>query len=67
MAWSLSFTSHARRQLRGLARRDRDAIGSALDRLVRNPGDTEFSKLGGRWDQWRLRVGRYRRIVQFLN
>ncbi|HEU5423870.1 MAG TPA: type II toxin-antitoxin system RelE/ParE family toxin [Nitrolancea sp.] len=63
MSWQLVLPESIRTQLRELPREDRQAIGRAIDQLVRDPGQADIRKLRGRPD-WRLRVGRWRVIFE---
>ena len=67
MAWDLIFAPRARKELADVPPRDREAIGRALDRLGEDISSVDVKKLAGRVDQWRLRVGRWRVILQMDN
>jgi mRNA-degrading endonuclease RelE of RelBE toxin-antitoxin system len=43
---------------------DRVAVDDALRRLVLDPSSVDFRKLAGGSDVWRLRVGRWRVLVE---
>ena len=45
--------------------RDRAAIQRAIDRMSADPSSVDLAKLSG--DQWRVRVGRWRIIVELDN
>jgi mRNA interferase RelE/StbE len=64
MPWRLAFTRRADRDLNDLTRRDREAVGRALERAAVEPGAADLRKLAGRENQWRLRVGRWRIILK---
>jgi mRNA interferase RelE/StbE len=67
MPWSLHVTRTARKDLSNLPAREREAVRDALDRLALDPVRTDFRKLAGRGNEWRLRVGRWRVIVEMDN
>lgn len=67
MPWSLEFTRSARRSLAALPPEEREAVRRALDRLLQDPGAADFKKLAGRRDEWRLRVGRWRVVLELDN
>lgn len=68
--WAYQFTEGAKRQFRKLGRPIQAAVLDALDRLVfeasnpREPKVSNLKKLGGRGDEWRLRVGDYRVVFE---
>jgi mRNA interferase RelE/StbE len=65
MPWQVILDTRAERQLLDLPKRDRDAIRRALRDLALDPGAADIRKLLGRRDEWRLRVGRWRVIIEF--
>lgn len=67
MPWELEVAPRAGRDLVTLAARDRDAVRAALDRLRDDPGMADLAKLSGRPNEWRLRVGRLRVILELDN
>lgn len=67
MPWSIEITRPARRDLAGLSKRDRTAVGRAIDRLGQDPSAVDLAKLTGREGEWRLRVGRWRAILELDN
>jgi mRNA-degrading endonuclease RelE of RelBE toxin-antitoxin system len=67
MPWRLEFSPRARRELRALSARDRAAIEAALDRWPHDFGALDMSKLAGSGNRWRLRVGRWRVIMELDN
>lgn len=67
MPWELIVAPRARRDLMQLAARDRDAVRTALDDLSDDPGRVDIAKLRGRPNEWRLRVGRWRVILELDN
>jgi mRNA interferase RelE/StbE len=60
MPWRWVFTRRAERDLLALPVRDREAVSRALDRALADLGAGHLKKLGGRGNEWRLRVGRWR-------
>jgi mRNA-degrading endonuclease RelE of RelBE toxin-antitoxin system len=64
MPWKLTITRRATKDLDGLPRRDREAMELAIGRLAEDPGTVDFAKLAGRQNEWRLRVGAWRAIVE---
>ncbi|HEY9900187.1 MAG TPA: type II toxin-antitoxin system RelE/ParE family toxin [Pantanalinema sp.] len=70
MTWSYQFSDGAKRQFRKLDRPIQSAMLGALDRLafeMSNPSaprTVKVKKLGGRGEEWRLRVGDYRVIFE---
>jgi mRNA-degrading endonuclease RelE of RelBE toxin-antitoxin system len=67
MPWRVEVSSHAQRDLQRLPRRDREAVIEALRRLGIDPGAADMKKLGGRRGEWRLRVGRWRVLLDLDN
>ena len=67
MPWSLRYTQFARRQLRRLSNSDQKIIKQAVDKMVRDPGSADLTKLSGRKNEWRLRIGTWRVIFWFEN
>jgi mRNA-degrading endonuclease RelE of RelBE toxin-antitoxin system len=65
--WSLEVTRPARKDLAGLPARDAYAVRRALDRLTPDLGTADLRKLAGHRNQWRLRVGRWRAILELDN
>jgi mRNA-degrading endonuclease RelE of RelBE toxin-antitoxin system len=64
MPWAVEITGPAERDLDRVSGRDRSAIERALGRVAADPGGADLKKLGGRVDEWRLRVGRWRAILR---
>jgi mRNA interferase RelE/StbE len=64
MPWRLALSNRARRDRAALNPSDRAAVDDALNRLVSNPSSVDFRKLAGAADVWRLRVGRWRVLVE---
>ncbi len=67
MPWSLIITEAAEKDLARLGDKDREAVGRVLGRLLTDPASTNFKKLGGRGDEWRLRVGSWRVLLRLDN
>jgi len=69
-SWRYEFKGAADRVFAKLPKAAKAAILNALDRLVfelSNPAEPKVSnvkKLGGRGDEWRLRVGDYRVVFE---
>jgi len=67
MPWKLIIAPRAERDLAALRARDREAIRQVLRRLANAPDTTDLKKLGGRCGEWRVRVGRWRLILELNN
>jgi mRNA interferase RelE/StbE len=67
MSWLIDMTRPARKDLSNLPTRERETVRDAIDRLALDPGRVDFRKLTGRANEWRLRVGRWRVIVEMDN
>ncbi len=67
MPWKLIIAPRAERDLAALPARDREAIRQVLRRLANAPDTTDLKKLGGRRGEWRVRVGRWRLILELNN
>ena len=67
MPWSLDITDPAQRDLTKLPSNDQQALIQAFDRMATNPQSVDLKKLSGREHVWRLRVGRWRAILDFDN
>jgi mRNA interferase RelE/StbE len=67
MPWRIRLSRRAERDLADLPSRDRDAIRRALDRLAVDLSAGDLKKLSGRVGEWRLRVGRWRLILELDN
>lgn len=63
MPWRLIIAPRAERDMEALSRRDRTAVMQALDRLAGNLGWADIKKLVGRSSEWRMRVGRWRVLL----
>jgi mRNA interferase RelE/StbE len=64
MAYSIWFTSRARRDLKGLARAVQQRLRTHIDRLAVNPIPAGAKKLHGDEPYYRIRVGDYRLVYQ---
>ena len=60
MRWRIVVTSRAERDLKGLSARDQGRIRASIDSLTKFPTRGDLSKLQGRDNEWRLRVGGWR-------
>jgi mRNA interferase RelE/StbE len=67
MPWEIELSRRATRDLDALSAADSAAVRAALRRLRDEPGAGDLKKLGGRADEWRLRVGRWRVILSLDN
>ena len=64
MPWRLFLTRRAEKDLGDVPPQDRESLRRALSRLTTDPAGSDLRKLAGREDEWRLRVGRWRAILQ---
>lgn len=60
MPWRVDISRRAARELAQLSIKDQNAIMAAPLRPANDPSSVDFAKLGGRTNRWRLRVGRWR-------
>ena len=67
MPWRLRVTPRAEKDLAGLPLADREAVRRGLRRLVDDFGALDVTKLAGGGNRWRLRVGRWRVILELDN
>ena len=67
MPWHLKLTRRAAKDLDALSASEREAVERRLEYLADDLGGADVKKLTGRSDQWRLRVGRWRVILQMDN
>jgi len=65
--WRIRWSHRAERQLERLGERDRRAVIIAVTRLQLEFGASDMKKLGGADDEWRLRVGRWRVLLDLDN
>ncbi len=64
MPWRLAYSRRATRDLDDLPGRDRRAMHDRLGQLAVNPRSVDLTKLGGGENEWRLRSGRWRAILE---
>jgi len=64
MPWRLERTRPAIRDMEHMPEDDRLRVEFTFARLLQDPGQVSLAKLGGRRDEWRVRVGSWRAIVQ---
>ncbi len=64
MAWRLAYSRRATRDLDAMPARDRRAMHDRLGRLAVDPRSVDLTKLAGNENQWRLRSGRWRAILE---
>lgn len=64
MPWQLSISPRATKDLAAMPPRDRTALSDALHRLLTDPSGVDLKKLAGQEGRWRVRVGRWRAILQ---
>jgi len=64
MRWKIVVTPRAERDLRGLSARDLVRIKTGIDSLTAFPTQGDLSKLRGRENEWRLRVGDWRVLFE---
>ncbi len=64
MPWRLVYARRATRDLDELPDRDRRAMHDRLGRFIADPTSVDVTKLGGSGNQWRLRSGRWRAILE---
>jgi mRNA interferase RelE/StbE len=67
MPWRLYVAPQAEKDLARLPLADRQAVRRALERLADDFGSVDVTKLAGRGNRWRLRVGRWRVILDLDN
>ena len=67
MPWRLRITPRAEKDLAAVPRRDREAIRRAILRAPDEFGAMDVTKLAGRGNRWRLRVGRWRVVFDVDN
>ena len=63
MPWRVALSSRARRDRASLSATDRAAVDAALRHLADDPSSVDFKKLAGGSRIWRLRVGRWRALL----
>jgi mRNA interferase RelE/StbE len=67
MPWRLIVAPRAERDMAGLSPHDRESVRRALRRTSTDPGSMDIKKLRGSENRWRLRVGRWRAILELRN
>jgi mRNA interferase RelE/StbE len=67
MPWDVRLSPRADRELARVPQAERDAILRALRRLRHEFGASDMAKLAGGGNRWRLRVGRWRVIMELDN
>jgi mRNA-degrading endonuclease RelE of RelBE toxin-antitoxin system len=67
MPWRIAFSRRGQREFDRLPLDQQEAVAAALARLVDNPSSVDLSKLSGSTSQWRLRVGRWRVLLDADN
>jgi len=65
-SYSVELTRTAEKQLRRIAKRDRNRLVEAIQRLVDRPRPHGARKLQGYDDVYRIRVGQYRVVYEIL-
>jgi mRNA-degrading endonuclease RelE of RelBE toxin-antitoxin system len=63
MPWRVDLSRRGARDFTRLSPEQQRAVTLALGRLIDNPASVDFAELGGTQDRWRLRVGRWRIIL----
>ena len=67
VAYRIEVTPRARKDLKGLPKRERQRVAEQIDILKADPRPTGCKKLKGREDFYRIRVGNYRVVYQIEN
>jgi mRNA interferase RelE/StbE len=67
MPWRVDISRRAERDLDRLPIEDRNAVIGALRRMADDLSSVDLRKLGGSANRWRLRVGRWRVILDSDN
>ena len=67
MPWRVDISRRAARDLSRLPVEDRNAVIGALRRLADDPSTVDLRKLSGSPNGWRLRVGRWRVVMEASN
>ncbi|MHB8576972.1 MAG: type II toxin-antitoxin system RelE family toxin [Dehalococcoidia bacterium] len=62
--WTISVVRQAEKDLDALPQHDQDAVEVRLDQLAIDPFRTDIRKLQGTINEWRVRVGDYRILVE---
>ena len=64
MAWTVGYSRRALRDLEDLDEDTRQLIMGRIRAAAADPASADIRKLGGRSDEWRLRVGTWRVIFE---
>jgi mRNA interferase RelE/StbE len=67
MPWQVRLSPRAEKELARLSRTEREAVMRALRRLSADFGAGDVTKLAGGGNRWRLRVGRWRALLELDN
>ena len=67
MPWRVDISRRAQRDLDRLPIEDRNAVIGSLRRLAEDPSTVDLRKLAGTPNTWRMRVGRWRVLLQADN
>jgi len=67
MPWTLAISRRATKDLENLPRAERETIEAAIHRLAGDLTTAAIRKLSGRTGEWRLRVGRWRVLLDLDN
>lgn len=62
--YAIEIKISARKSLRALDPKSQERIRKAIDRLIDNPRPPGSTKLNGRDNSWRIRVGDYRVLYE---
>lgn len=60
MSWGYTFTTSAKKDVKRLSVDNRRRIFAGLDKFTENFPEGDVQKLGGRDEEYRLRIGGYR-------
>lgn len=64
MAWTVVYSRRALRDLQDLDEETRQLIMARIRAAAVDPTSADIRKLGGRSDEWRIRVGTWRAIIE---
>jgi mRNA-degrading endonuclease RelE of RelBE toxin-antitoxin system len=67
MSWDLDYSRRAIRDMRAIPLNDRSLINRRLRLAADDPGTADLRKLAGGSNEWRLRIGRWRAILELDN
>ncbi|MEW6235784.1 MAG: type II toxin-antitoxin system RelE/ParE family toxin [Candidatus Omnitrophota bacterium] len=65
MPWDLFYTKRANRDLLRIPYNERQIILHSLEKVIVDFQISDIKKLSGRKNEWRIRVGKWRAILQF--